>query len=121
MSTRGLKWSAVGVASLLLVLGAHLAWEQHRYRLHTPRGTVCVGMTPERVRAVLGPALSRAEYDGSTEELWGDDWLLLVDYDGGQVTEATFYPKDEPVSRIPRPSLFEVVRSWLPGWLGGEE
>jgi hypothetical protein len=37
MSRSGLKWAAVGVASLALVLlGAHLAWEWHRYRLRTP-------------------------------------------------------------------------------------
>jgi hypothetical protein len=56
LSTRGLKRSAVGLVGLLLVLlGAHRAWERHRYRLHTLRGTVRVGMTRAEVGAVLGP------------------------------------------------------------------
>jgi hypothetical protein len=60
MSRSGLKWSAVGVAALVLVaLGAHLAWEQHRYRLRTPRGTVRVGMTWEEVNAAMGTELLR--------------------------------------------------------------
>jgi hypothetical protein len=107
------KW-AVAAASLgLVVFGAHLAWERHRYRLETPQGTVWVGMTPADVQAVLGPALSQADYDGFTEELWGEDGLLLVDYEGGRVTEAYWYPSGAPVVRIPRPSLVEHIRSWL--------
>ena len=44
MSTRTWKWPAVGVASLLLVLlGAHLAWERHRYRLWTPKAPSASG------------------------------------------------------------------------------
>ena len=55
MGTRGWKWPAVGVGSLLLVvLGAHLAWEWHRYSLSTPRGTVRIGMTTAEVEALLG-------------------------------------------------------------------
>jgi hypothetical protein len=56
MSKRGWKRSAVALASLLVVLGAHLAWEQHRFRLSTPWGTVRIGMTRAEVEAVLGPS-----------------------------------------------------------------
>jgi hypothetical protein len=72
-------------------------------------------MTPADVEAVLGPALSQADYDGFTEELWGDDWLLLVNYEGGRVAEAYFYPAGAHVVRIPRPSLVAHVRSWFTG------
>src|SRR5205823_14635624 len=36
MSKRGLGWLTVGLDSLLLVPGAHLAWERHRGRLWPP-------------------------------------------------------------------------------------
>jgi hypothetical protein len=114
MSRRGLTWALAGAGSLLLVLlGIHLNWQWHRYRLATPKGAIWVGMTPADVHAVLGPAHSQADYDEFIEELWDEDWLLLVDYEGGRVTQAYFYPQDAPVVRIPRPSLVEVVRSWL--------
>jgi hypothetical protein len=109
MSKRGLKWSMVGVASLTLVAaGAHLAWEQHRYRLVTPRGTIRIGMMLEDVRAVLGPQFGGA--------VWvGEEGMLVVQLDNDvRVKGASFaMPGGISITRIPRPSLFEHVRSWL--------
>ena len=58
MGTRGWKWPAVGVASLLLlVLGAHLAWEGHRYRLWTPKGAIKAA-SEEGVAVIRGRPLT---------------------------------------------------------------
>jgi len=122
MGTCGLKGSAVGVASLLLVLlGAHLAWERHRYRLWTPQGVVRIGMTRETMRAVLGPTpFASGQFGVIHLERWeGSEGAVIVSYDlEGRVAHAAFQPPDRPASRIPRPSLFEVVRSWLVGKRG---
>jgi hypothetical protein len=115
MSTRGLKGAAVGLVCLLLVLlGAHRAWEQRRYELHTPKGTVRVGMTRAEVEAVLGSSASsnllRSDFaldSGLVRVFFDDD-----DYDK---VRAVLFVSDQPSSRIPRPFLFEHVRSWLPG------
>src|SRR5262245_59296888 len=117
MSRSGLKWAAVGLVSLLLlVLGAHLAWEQQRYRLRTPKGTVRVGMTQAEVEALLGaPHLWDVGGPGHFRRSWSlAGGTLWVDYDSdAQVTGASFHLPAGPASYIPRPSLFGHVRAWL--------
>jgi hypothetical protein len=135
MSRGGLKWSAVGLVSLLLVLlGAHLAWERHRYRLSTPKGVVRIGMTVDEVAAVLGPPKvwygmfhprPVGIYGGGTFQrsaafpVEGETWFLdegviKVGYDrNGRTDFARYTPTDQTESTIPRPSLFAVVCSWL--------
>jgi hypothetical protein len=119
MSRSGLKGAAVGVASLLLVLlGAHLAWEHNRVRLHTLRGTIRIGMTRAEARAILGPATFKGSSGGAIVfEDWAfGEWDFMVRYDDdGRVKEATFTPNGRPASRIPRPCLVEHVRSGLAG------
>jgi hypothetical protein len=44
------------VGLVLVLLGAHLAWEHHRGRLWTAKGTIRVGMAAEEVADVLGPS-----------------------------------------------------------------
>jgi hypothetical protein len=118
MNTRSWKWPAVGVASLLLLaLGAHLAWEQHRYRLRTPWGTVRIGMTKEEVNATLGtPHFELLGRGIGFLESWdGDGWGATVNYgrEDDRVTSALLIAPDGSEARIPRPSLFEHVRCWL--------
>jgi hypothetical protein len=128
MGARGLKWSAVGVVSLLLVaLGVHLGWEHHRYRLSTPKGTIRIGMTRAEVEAVLGPAnpgSERVRWTLKRSEGWflEGDRRLLVSYDGDDRVEQMhlFGSPDEHLATLPRPSLVKHVRFWLPGWPGGE-
>ena len=120
MSQSGGKWAAVGVASLLLVLlGAHLAWEGHRYRLRTPEGTVRIGMTRTEVEAVFGPPvpthIKHVPPAGPDHCFYSD---ICVFFAGGRVESATLYKDDLPSTRIPRPSLFEAARSWLTGKKG---
>jgi hypothetical protein len=118
MNTRGFKWPAVGLVCLLLVaLGAHLAWEQHRYRLVTPKGTIRVGMTLAEAREAIGsPRLYKR--DGGQRLLqWAGDGLLVEVTFGEDGRLANAWDGD---TSIPRPSLLGHVRSWLPGWLGGE-
>jgi hypothetical protein len=122
MSKRGLKWLAGGVASLLLVLlGAHVAWEQHRYRLWTPRGAVRIGMTGEEVRALLGQSFNSGLNASGVSQYWviDDAWSISVSYDdNSRVASASIFPlggpDGGPATSIPRPSLAEHVRSWLP-------
>src|SRR5262245_4641438 len=73
VSKRGWRWAAVGLASLLVLLGAHLAWEHHRYRLRTPEGAIPTGMTPEEVEAVLG-----ASTGGMIEGRGDEEQIRLV-------------------------------------------
>src|SRR5262245_53173231 len=123
MKRRGLKWTAAGIVGLaLIVLGAHLAWEHHRYRLETPKGIIRIGMTQDKVRAALGTERgTRAE--GQHEwSWWGDsrDTSVAVFYDPeGRVTGASSRRTGRAEASIPRPSLIEHVRSWFTG--KGEE
>jgi hypothetical protein len=120
MSRSGLKGAAVaGAAVVLVALGAHLAWEYHRYSLRTSRGTVRVGMTSEEVTKAIGPAGPllfvpggepgysdwRSLDDGSVTVFYGND---------GRVKHARFETAAGICTAIPRPSLYELVRSWLP-------
>ena len=118
MHRRGLKWPAAGTVGLaLVVLGVHLAWERHRYRLETPRGTVRLGMTRSEVEAVFGPAPFKAEPPHRplhTEARRLGGGLVEVVYDDrDEVAEAWFRSADEVVTIIPRPSLADHVRSWF--------
>jgi hypothetical protein len=123
MSRSGLKWPAVGLASLMLVLlGAHLAWEQYRVRLHTPKGTIRIGMTRTEARAVFGFAgfvEARQQALGRSATIRTELWFLNegvvgVDFDGDdRVTDASFGPYVGSQTAIPRPSLFGYVRSWF--------
>jgi hypothetical protein len=117
MSKRGLKGAAVGVSALALVaVGAHFAWEWHRVRLHTPKGTIHIGMTRAEVKSVAGP---NCLYYGCS--LAAKTTYCFFDRDVTAWVKADF-DQDERVERastpdssIPRPSLFEHVRSWLGG------
>jgi hypothetical protein len=120
MRTRGSKWAAVGVAALLLMLGAHFAWEQYRYRLWTPRGTLWVGMTKVEARRALGPPCNNPlvlALEAEQTVNWGRQWLLWIGDgrrvvavfgEGGRLTDA-----EADGTFIPRPSLFEHVCSWF--------
>jgi hypothetical protein len=122
MGTRGWKWPAVGLVCLLLVaLGAHLAWERHRYRLRTPRGILWVGMTKAETEKALGPPCNNPLVLAlEVEKLhWGRQWLLWIGDgrrvvavfgEGGRLTDA-----EADGTSIPRPSLCGHVRSWLVG------
>jgi hypothetical protein len=114
MSRSGLKVSAVAVASLLLVaVGAHFAWEWHRYRLSTPRGTIRIGMTRAEVEAVLGKVHAK---DPGDLGVWGDsDGIVCITFVDDRAAEIKHERAGGTASRIPRPSLFEHVRAWLPG------
>ena len=125
MNRRGLKWAAAGTAGLvLIVLGIHLAWEQHRYRLWTTEGTLWVGMTPAEVEALLGPEddcirssdLVDLRLSGRVWYLAGGAVEVYFHLDGdNRVASATFYQTFQPGVTIPRPSLVAHVRSWLTG------
>src|SRR5262249_52168283 len=119
----GWKWPAVGVMSLLLlVFGAHLAWERHRNTLHTSKGAIRIGMTEDEVHTLLGPY----SYFASSVKMSGfnrfwivdSSWAVSVCYDDNcRVASAELFPLallgGQPKSSIPRPSLAEHVRSWL--------
>ena len=118
MGRSGWRWLAVGAASLLLVLlGTHLAWEQHRNRLSTPAGTIRVGMTQTEARAVFSSAAAASL--SSRLDVWQfDGYFIVAEYTEGRVASALFRQDGLDLqvgSTIPRPSLFAVVRSWLPG------
>ena len=115
MSTRGWEWPAVGVASLLLVvLGAHLAWERHRCRLRTPAGTIRIGMTQTEARALFSSAAARGL--SSRMDVWHfDGYLVVAEYTEGRVETALFKPDGQVGTPISRPSLVEAARSWLAG------
>jgi hypothetical protein len=117
MSRSGLKWVAVVAALALVLLGAHLAWEWHRYRLRTPRGTVRVGMTMQEVETVLDPSnRGRIRLAFPADVLGLGSCTLGVRFDAnGKVTSASVGVPGAGSSSIPRPSLFQHVRSWLPG------
>src|SRR5262249_31442723 len=115
MNRRGLKWTAAGIVGLaLVVLGAHLAWERHRYRLETTRGVIRVGMTRAEVETVLGESDLQhrkgfGEWDGRSEV-------------GRRARQAVGVLSDSPdtakeasaeASRVPRPPLAEYVPSWF--------
>jgi hypothetical protein len=119
MGTRGWKWPAVGLVGLaLVVLGAHLAWEQHRYRLRTLEGTIRIGMTKAEVEAALGrrllPQSDRPHAPRSCSINKGE---VTVQFDeGGRVTWASVIADGgttPALDEIPRPSLFGHVRSWF--------
>jgi hypothetical protein len=116
MNTRGFKWPAVGLVCLALVLlGAHLAWEQHRYRLHTPKGMIRIGMTRAEVEAVLGKASQESARFGLATYEWGTA-AVVVAYDRhGRVTRAVTGEGEQAAALIPRPSLVGLVRTWLTG------
>jgi hypothetical protein len=123
MNRRGWKWVAVAASVALLLIGIHLAWERHRYRLWTPMGTIRMGMTREEVGAVLGPSRHQVLHGGSKKPLVIGEWwestegTLTVDYgaDGRAARRAAFRPVSEAATTIPRPSLVEHARSWLTG------
>src|SRR5262245_29444357 len=119
MNRRALKWAAAGMVGLALVaLGVHIAWERHRYRLHTPKGAVRVGMTLADVEAVLGPRSPIVHRWGLRQP---DGWLLeegtvWIRFDRhGRARVATFEPHEGVTSGIPRLPLFEHIRAWVPG------
>jgi len=116
MSRSGWKWPAVGLVSLLLVLlGAHLAWEWHRVRLHTPKGTIRIGMTREEAEAVFGENSAwhwRRDWFW-TENMHGDEWVSAAFDPDGHLDRAAVGRDKQVTSRIPRPSLLQLVRSWL--------
>src|SRR5262249_22832987 len=128
MGTRGWKWPALGLVCLALgLLGAHLAGEQHRYRLHTPQGTIRIGMTLEQVKSVLGKPdkewffclrptpWSRCEFNPWWEWKMAQGTVEIQSDSDGRVAAASFTPARGRPSTIPRPSLFEAARSWLTG------
>jgi hypothetical protein len=118
MNRRGVKWTVVAVSLALIVLGVHLAWERHRYRLETPKGIVRVGMKMAEVEAVFGPAWLLEAMGPfklfATLDL--DEGTLFVEYDSARlVTAASFRAASmsSATSAIPRQSLFEHVSSWF--------
>jgi hypothetical protein len=122
MSRSGWKWPAVGVASLLLVLlGAHLAWERHRYRLRTPKGTIRIGMTYAEVEAVLGHpdhglGIGHVLYQEWVRGVWKVSVSIDLrgrEFNSGVVAAANLYDNNRLLSAVPRPSLVEYVRAWL--------
>jgi hypothetical protein len=122
MSKRGLGWLAVTVCVLLVVLGAHLTWEGHRNRLHTPKGTIQAGMRRDEVISNLGGSAVTLLGNGNATPDPGQLWLfdnghLVVRYnDEGRVRWATLYNWDHRITgHIPRPSLYRRICSWLTG------
>jgi hypothetical protein len=115
MSKRKLGWLTVAVCVLL---GAHLAWEQNRYSLETPKGTIQVGMTLEEVEAILGPWPYRRPWVQGTLARWSfRPWGVVAVWcdNGGRVLRASLRPPDQAPMNIPRPSFVEYIRSRLPG------
>jgi hypothetical protein len=122
MSRRTWKWAVVAASLVLVLLGIHLAWEQHRYRLVTSRGTISIGMTRAEVDTVLGPPQA-AVFGQFSDRAWrwevGPDGVLVFFRDGLAVCAQLHSPDRAVVTTaeavIPRPSLVEVVRSWFTG------
>ena len=117
MNRRGLKWAAAGTAGLVLVvLGIHLAWECHRVRLHTPTGTVWVGMTLAEADAALGPPFTfEADRDNGLARYECGKAHLAAIFRQGRLEHAILGEVGEVAVAIPRPSLVEHVRSWFTG------
>ena len=116
MNRSGLRWPAVGVVSLLLVvLGAHLAWEQHRYRLWTPSGTVRIGMTQAEVQEALGLPVSGGYCSRAKGLTCSWEGEVFVVYHDGRVVRAGGSDLGGELSFIPRRSLLGHVRSWFGG------
>jgi hypothetical protein len=118
MNRRTWKWAIVAANLGLVLLGIHVAWERHRYRLATPKGTIWVGMTKAEVEAVLGPAGGSFGQVGScisNYDLGGS--VVSVGYGANDVAAAALWqdPTTPEYVRIPRPSLVEHVRSWFTG------
>jgi hypothetical protein len=97
-----------------LLLGIHLAWERHRFRLETPKGIIWVGMTHEQVWAILGPSFNSEKRLEPSDTPFLELWIWEKDsvgvcFNAGRVEWASSYTE----SYIPRPSLLEHVRSWF--------
>jgi hypothetical protein len=126
MSNRGLSFATILVAAVALVTAvAHFAWEQHRYRLWTPKGVFRIGMTAAEVETIFGspPYWSGRPSRGEFRCLAGA--LLLVRYDERRrIERITVLPFDRSSfsghTTIPRPSLFEHIPAWLAGGRRGE-
>jgi hypothetical protein len=121
MSRRNWKWAVVAASVALILVGIHLAWERHRYRLVTPKGTIWMGMTREEVEAILGPPNLSSGSSGHTELLWWfKDATVKVQFDGVlweidlpmRFASITGHGP-EKLDCIPRPSLVEHVRTWF--------
>jgi hypothetical protein len=128
MSRRGLKWAVVGASLVLVLLGIHLAWERHRNALHTPWGTIRVGMTLAEVEAMLCPAqgprglrFESVQGEGAERTVRQNCWQLgsswaVVDYDeNGRVEGGALHSPGGAIASIPRPSLTEYIRFWITG------
>jgi hypothetical protein len=137
MSKRRLGSLTVAVCVLLVVLGAHREWKRYRYHLRTAKGTIWVGMARAEVEAVLGPPLEPRESKRSDCAVWSDPGRVLppaemrafldsalvpeawlgIDYDESGLLMCARYRAGgiDSLELIPRPSLFEHVRSWLSG------
>jgi hypothetical protein len=75
-------------------------------------------MTKAEVEAAFGPdpGQKRPFWEKLPwhEWYWEGEGLLQVAFDGdGRVGVAQYQPPEGTASTIPRPSLFEHVRSWL--------
>src|SRR5262245_41993213 len=116
MNRRGLKWAVTGTVGLaLVVLGAYLAWERHRYRVETPRGVVRIGMPSDEVEAMFGARPAVEGRHGWIVFLLPDDLRVQVWCLDGRVAKVTFPQHDGTPGEIPRPSLIEHIRSWFTG------
>ena len=86
----------VGASLALILLGIHLAWEQHRYRLETPKGTIWVGMTKQEVE---GEILVEIGYH-VRRDLWGQ----------GLAPEAAGACRDYGFTRLQVDRLISLIR-----------
>src|SRR5262245_44039139 len=122
MNRRGLTWTVAGTVGLvLIVLGAHLAWERQRNALPTPRGGIHLGMTDEGVRSVLGLADYEVVLNRGICMVWdGDGWRIEAEVSLGlggatELTDARLENDDRVTNLVYYPSLVEYVRSWFTG------
>jgi hypothetical protein len=107
-------WAIIAASVVLIVLGIHLAWERHRCRLVTPKGTIWVGMTSAEVRSVLGPPDPWPPEPAPWRVWFFDEGTVRMEFDdGGRLRVAGYLPHKGVDLLIPRPSLFEYVRSWF--------